>query len=169
MREPRLRFALLLRGRSAISAAMRIRPLVVTVSLAALATLSGCWSPKAALPPDTDFSSLAIPLDVRDANVSRADGQHAVFLKLTRVPDQINDRIERDPLRIVVEILGPTGGEDLERVLSGGDGLISRIIAVPEASRILVEIELNGTSKPDYEVRGMADWIMVRIDPGASK
>jgi hypothetical protein len=136
--------------------------------LLAAALFVGC-AKKAPAPESApaDFSSLSVPLEVREFQVVHTEEYRAIFLKLSRLPDSVGHREQSDPASIILEISGPTGSEAPEEVFPGGDILVSRVRIARSFGVLHVAIDLASDDAPDYSVHTMADWIMVRLAPAA--
>ena len=118
------------------------------------------------IPPDT-FANLSVPLDIREFEVVSADDNRGVFVKLSRLPDDVQFHDESHPARIVLDIKGPTGEESPEEVFPGKDALVSRIRVTRTPGNLQVVLELDSDVAPEYTVHPLADWIMVRFSPDA--
>jgi len=104
------------------------------------------------------------PLAVEDVRVSSADGHRAVFFKLSRFADAIRHEATSEPARIRLELAGPAVGADMpeERVVTADD--VVRAVRISRSGgTVRITLELDGETPPDYSVREMADWIMVRL------
>jgi hypothetical protein len=132
--------------------------------------LSGCASRTPLKAGDeSDFerglTALSVPLDIQDYRIVSIDGHRGVFLKLSRLPDAIDDRAETNPPRVILDIKGPTGEEAPEQELPGRDSLVSRVEVTRSFGVLHVTLELRGSDVPPYTVHRMADWVMVRLGP----
>lgn len=138
------------------------RSLIVLGCLMAL-TAGGCGGKQIAERTDlADLQGLALPLDVREVQLARADGNRGVFLRLSRLPEGIHHRAMGDPARLVLEIKGPTGTQG-EEDLPGTDDLVSRLRVQRDFGVLRVLVDLRGEEVPEYSVHAMADWIMIRF------
>jgi len=111
------------------------------------------------------LTALSVPLDLRDYHVVNAAGRRGVFLKLSRIPDAVEDHGESGPPRIVIDIKGPTGTETPEEEFPGQDTLVSRVHVARHFGVLRVVLDLQGDDMPPYTVHQMADWVMIRIGP----
>lgn len=152
---------------------MPVRAAVLPIALVALLTAAGCASrqtstdlrgEESALP--TAITGMAIPLDLREFEVvPAANGARGVFLKLSRLPTGVTHRSEEGPVRIVLDISGPTGAESPLEVFPAHDDLVTHITYSRQLGSMQVVLELAGSSVPAYEVLPMAEWILVRLKP----
>ena len=159
-------------GTDRLSAIRMMRPVVLTAILLA-ASLVGCSKRSAPIQSASDdlgyaLSGLAIPLDVREYEVSHAAGHRGVFLKLSRLPDSVAHYSKSDPARIIIEVMGPTGEEVPEENFPGRDTLVSQLRISRGFGVLRVVLDLQGDDPPDYSVHTMADWIMIRLAPRES-
>jgi hypothetical protein len=118
---------------------------------------------------ESDFerglAALSVPLDVQDYRIVNIEGYRSVFLKLSRLPDAIDDRAETNPPRVILDIKGPTGEEAPGQELPARDSLVSRVDVARSFGVLRVTLELQGNDVPPYSVHRMADWVMVRLGP----
>lgn len=114
---------------------------------------------------ESTLAAISVPLDLQDCRIVNADGQRGVLLKLSRLPDAVEHRVESEPPRIIVDVKGPTGTETPELVYPGGDNVVSRVSVARSFGLLRVVLELQTNTPPTYSVHPMADWIMVRLAP----
>ena len=112
---------------------------------------------------ERSLNALSVPLDLQDYRVVKADGHRSVFLKLSRLPDEVGDRTANDPPRVILEIKGPTGTDTPEEAFDGNDALISTVRVERAFGVLRVTLELQGRNLPPYSVHRMADWVMIRL------
>jgi hypothetical protein len=118
---------------------------------------------------ESDFerglTALSVPLDIQDYRIVNVDGHRGVLLKLSRLPDAVDDRADTNPPRVILDIKGPTGEEAPAQELPGHDSLVSRLEVTRSFGVLHVTLELQGRDVPPYTVHRMADWVMVRLGP----
>lgn len=117
----------------------------------------------APLPPE-----LSVPLKLREMQVVPVDGRRSAVFKFSRLPDGVEYRTQDDPPRLVLEVKGPTGSEGETTTLPGRDTLISQVHLTPRYGGLELVLEFQGDRVPEYEVRQMADWVVVTLTPAGS-
>jgi len=148
------------------------RTRIALLSLLGAGLLAGCARRHAPLDnsirnPTNDqlLGGVVVPLVVRSVDISSADGQRAVFFKLSRVPDAVISSADSNPARVMIEADGPSGTPDLpSESYPGADTLVNRIEMARIAGRLHMTLELNADSPPTYKVQQMADYIVVRFN-----
>jgi hypothetical protein len=146
------------------------KPLRVLVVLAALLPLAACGARKAgvmeAVPPAWLKDVPVAPLEILEYRATTAEGEHALFLRLSRFPDRLSEGAYEQPPEIVLEMDGPAVGEDLpeERIVIA-DAVIQGVRVSRTAGKLRVVIELLTDDVPPYQVNEAADWISVRVRP----
>lgn len=138
--------------------------------LAVLLSLAACGGRKArvtdSVPPAWLKDVPVAPLEVVEYRATTAEGEHALFLRVSRFPDRISHGIYEEPPEIVLEMDGPAVGEDLpeERIVIS-DRILQAVRVSRQAGKVRVVIEVSGADVPPYQVNEAADWIAVRVRP----
>ena len=119
--------------------------------------------------PTASPSGDQAPVQLRNFEVTAADGHRAVLLRLSRLPTLVRQSSSSRPARITVEAWGPPGDTDLPtRELPQTDPQITDVTVSRKSGALTVVIELKGDDPPAYTVQQMADWIMIRFPGTAS-
>src|SRR5499425_1769612 len=129
--------------------------------LAVAALVAGCASRRrssdelgakeAAVPPS--IANYSEPLDLREFEVEAAEGGYrGVFLKLSRLPTGVSATAESNPVRIIVDIQGPTGADSPWETFPGGDTLITHVGVARHMNGLRVVLDLAGNELPEYTV-----------------
>jgi hypothetical protein len=141
------------------------------LALVCATVLAGCFHRHAPLDSgmaglDNPLGGIVIPLTVRAFDVSKADDHHGVFFKLSRVPDAVHAQDASDPARIIVDVDGPSAGDDLPvQSYPGTDTLVSQIDMSRVNGSLHLILHLSGDHPPPYVVRQMADYVVVQLNP----
>jgi hypothetical protein len=121
-----------------------------------------------AVPPPTWLSNLPVaPLEILEYRATEAEGEHALFMRLSRFPDRLTYGEVEQPPEIVLQMDGPSVGEDLpeERVVIP-DALIPAVRVSRKAGTLTVVLEIAAPELQPYRVLEAADWVTVRVRPG---
>lgn len=143
------------------------KPLLVVSLLAAALAFGGCGS-RALSPSSTPVGDQA-PVGLRSLQATATDGNHAMLLRLTRLPTMVRHSSSSDPAQITIQAWGPKGGGDLpERTLPQEDSYVRQVRVSRKGGVLKVVLDLQGDVPPPHMVHEMADWIMVRFGgPGS--
>ncbi len=154
---------------SAIAARVspRIR-LFLVLSLAALVSACTARRPKVdeAVPPDWIKNLPVQPLEITEYRVADAEGEHALFMRLSRFPDSSGYTVQEVPPAIILRLSGPSVGEDVpeERVVVS-DAVITAVRVSRTSGALTIVVELTTPDVPPYLVDEAADWVTVRVRP----
>jgi len=113
----------------------------------------------------SDSSSLPEQaLSLRNLQIESVDGQRAVLLRLSRLPEKVTSSSATSPGRIVVQLSGPRGeGDFSEQALPQIDPQIAQVRVMREDGELVVTLEFKTDAPPAFSVLEMADWIMIRL------
>ncbi|HVN86490.1 MAG TPA: hypothetical protein VMW17_16770 [Candidatus Binatia bacterium] len=143
---------------------------VAGVALLIAATLAGCTRKHAPLSGGLGDNSkdgnllggVMIPLVVRSVDISAAGEQRGVFFKLSRVPTGVMSSTDSNPARVLIEVDGPSTGEDLPvETYPGADQLVTQIEMSRTNGRLHLVLELSTDEPPPHHVTQMADYVVV--------
>lgn len=144
-----------------------IRVLLV-LSLAALVTACAAKRPKVddAVPPAWVKNIPVQPLEITEYRAAEAEGEHALFLRLSRFPDSSGYSVQETPPEIIVRLAGPSVGEDVaeERVIIS-DSVIPAVRVSRASGALTIVVELATPDVPPYLIDEAADWLTVRVRP----
>jgi hypothetical protein len=133
---------------------------------------NGCASRRPSIrdevPPPWVAQYTGQPIAVQAIDVSESDGYEAVFIKLSRIPDQINDTFLADPAEIQIDAVGPVGEDQLEQRVTTASSLAPAVRFSRTGGMMRIVVELATGTVPYYSVHQMADWLMVRLAPAPS-
>lgn len=106
------------------------------------------------------------PLEITEYRVGEAEGEHALFLRLSRFPDSSGYSVQETPPEIVLRLEGPAVGEDVpeERVIIS-DSLIPAVRVSRTSGALTIVVELASAEVPPYLIDQAADWLAVRVRP----
>lgn len=126
--------------------------------------IAGCAGhTKPAMLTTEQLAELSVPLDVRELRVTHGGDTEAIFIKLSRLPDGIDHRVDAASGSIVLDIKGPAGGESSDEESLQGEGPLSRIRIARHTNVLRVSLDLEGRDVPPYSVHLLSDWIMIRL------
>jgi len=160
--------ALRLSEPSAIPATVsfRARAVLLLTGLSLLAACTAKHKTAEPLPPNWLKNFPVTPLEISEWRTAEAEGEHALFLRLSRFPDRINYTAQAEPPEIVIQMDGPAAGDDIpeERVIVP-DSEINAMRISRKAGALSVVVEVAGPDLPPYFVDEAADWVTVRVRP----
>jgi hypothetical protein len=107
-----------------------------------------------------------VPLEVMEYRATEAEGEHALFMRISRFPDRLSYAPVEEPPEVVIQMDGPAVGEDLpeERIVIP-DALMPAVRVSRTAGALTVVIEVAAAEMPRYVVHEAADWVIVRMLP----
>ena len=146
----------------------RFRALLL-LSVVGLVAACGAKRPKVddSVPPAWLKNIPVAPLEISEYRVGEAEGEHAIFLRLSRFPDSTGYTVQETPPEIVVQLEGPAVGEDVaeERVVVA-DSIIPAVRVSRKGGNLTVVVEVTTPEVPPYIIDEAADWLIVRVRPG---
>ena len=106
------------------------------------------------------------PLEVVEFRSSEGEGEHALFLRLSRFPDAMGYSVQEVPPEVVIRLEGPAAGDDIpeERVVIS-DSVIQAMRLSRTSGAVTVVVEISAAELPPYRVEQAADWLIVRVKP----
>lgn len=146
--------------------ALRKALLVALLVTAALA-LGGCGL-REMMPTSSPVGDQA-PVGLRSLQATDAGGNHAMLLRLTRLPTMVRHASSGEPAQITIQAWGPPGDGDLpERTLLQEDPYVRQVRVSRKDGTLKIVLDLQGDVPPPHMVHEMADWIMVRFGGAGS-
>lgn len=142
----------------------------VFLLLTAVALIAACSARKPrvdeSVPPPWLQNMPVTPLEVTEYRVGEGEGEHALFLRLSRFPDAMGYSVQEVPPEVIVRLEGPATGDDLpeERVVVT-DSVIPAMRVSRQAGALTVAVEILANELPPYRVEQAADWLIVRVKP----
>jgi len=128
----------------------------------------GARKPKVdeSVPPPWLANMPVTPLEVVEFRAAEGEGEHAVFLRLSRFPDAMGYSVQEVPPEVIVRLEGPATGDDIpeERVIVS-DSVITAMRLSRTAGAVTVVVEVQEPELPPYRVEQAADWLIIRIKP----
>ncbi len=107
-----------------------------------------------------------VPLEVVEYRAVEAEGEHALFMRISRFPDRLTEGSVEEPPQITIQMAGPAVGEDqpVERIVIP-DSLMPAVQVSRTGGTLTVVIEISAPELPSYRVDEAADWVIVRLKP----
>jgi type IV pilus secretin PilQ/predicted competence protein len=107
-------------------------------------------------------TSLAAPtLNIREIKLIEDNGQHGLFVKLSRPPAGVTHYSLAQPTRLVIEIAGAQDDEETSaQRYSVNDSVISGIRVARHEGKIRLTLELHGAAVPTSTVENLNDTVI---------
>jgi type IV pilus assembly protein PilQ len=103
----------------------------------------------------------AAPTDIREIKLIEDNGQHGLFVKLSRVPDGVTHYALSQPSRLVIEMGGAAAvGETGVQKYPVQDSVIHEIRVARHAGKIRLTVELRGDTMPTPSVDSLNDTVI---------
>jgi type IV pilus secretin PilQ/predicted competence protein len=100
-------------------------------------------------------------LDVREIKLIEDNGQHGLFVKLSRSPAGVTHYALTQPTRLVIEVAGAEGdGETTAQKYEVDDAVIAAVRVARHEGKIRLTLELHGTTVPTYTVDSLNDTVI---------
>ena len=100
-------------------------------------------------------------LDVREIKLIEDNGQHGLFVKLSRSPAGLTHYALAQPTRLVIEVAGAEGeGETTAQKYTVDDTVIAGVRVARHEGKIRLTLELHGTTVPTYTVDNLNDTVI---------
>jgi hypothetical protein len=144
-----------------------LRALLAVSSLAVVAACTArAPAVNEAVPPPWLQDVPVAPLEIVEYRVAQAEGDRALFLRVSRFPDKLTYQPLEQPPELVLRLDGPAVGEDVpeERVVLN-DGLMTALRVSRAAGILTVVVEFAAPELPNFKITEAADWITVRVAP----
>ena len=119
-----------------------------------------------AVPPPWLKNIPVQPLEIVEYRAAEAEGEHALFMRLSRFPDSSGYSVQENPPEIVLRLGGPTVGDDVpeERIVIP-DSIIPAVRVSRQNGSVTIVVELATADVPPYVIDEAADWLIVRVRP----
>lgn len=103
----------------------------------------------------------AAAMDIREIKLIEDNGQHGLFVKLSRMPDGVTHYVLKQPSRLVIEVAGAAGGgETSVQKYPVQDPVIHEIRVARHEGKIRLTLELRGDSVPAPSVDNLNDTVI---------
>lgn len=145
----------------------RPRGLILLLAVVVFPACSARRGPVDEANPPSWLSEMPVTaLEVVEYRAVEAEGEHALFMRVSRFPDRVSYAPVEEPPEIMIRLDGPAVGEDTteERIIIP-DAMIPAVRVGRKAGVVTVMIELAAPEVPRFVVDEAADWIIVRVKP----
>ena len=111
--------------------------------------------------PQAGSAPAAAALEIREIKLVEDNGQHGLFVKLTRSPAGVTHYPMAQPTRLVIEIAGAEGDEETSaQRYAVNDSVISGIRVARHEGKIRLTLELRGAAVPTSTVENLNDTVI---------
>ncbi|MFN8625442.1 MAG: type IV pilus secretin PilQ [Candidatus Binatia bacterium] len=110
-------------------------------------------------------------MDIREIKLIDDNGQHGLFVKLSRVPDGVEHYVLSQPSRLVIEVAGAAeGGDTVAHKYPVQDPVLREIRVARHAGKIRLTAEVRGDTVPTPSVDSLSDTVIAFLgEPNGGK